>query len=55
VKQFVEKAIWEIGFLRDIVANKDKFLELQKQEYVRYKDLPLETADGRQINVGVCK
>jgi two-component system CheB/CheR fusion protein len=50
-EQFIEKAIWEIGFLKDIVANKDKFLELQQKEFVRYEDLPLETADGRKINV----
>ncbi|MCX6162943.1 MAG: PAS domain-containing protein, partial [Ignavibacteriae bacterium] len=49
--QFVEKAIWEIGFFKDIVANKDKFSELQQKEYVRYENLPLETADGRKINV----
>ena len=50
-EQFIEKAIWEIGLFKDIVANKDKLLELQKKEYVRYEDLPLETADGRKINV----
>ncbi|MEI6434434.1 MAG: chemotaxis protein CheB [Bacteroidota bacterium] len=50
-EQFLEKAIWEIGFLKDIIANKDKFLELQKKEIVRYENLPLETADGRKINV----
>jgi two-component system CheB/CheR fusion protein len=50
-KQFFEKAIWEIGFLKDIVANKDKFQELQEKEFVRYENLPLETYDGRKINV----
>jgi two-component system CheB/CheR fusion protein len=49
--QFMEKAIWEIGFFKDILANRDKFLELQQLEYVRYEDLPLETAHGRKINV----
>jgi len=49
--QFVEKTIWEIGFFKDIVANHDKFLELQQKEYVRYDDLPLEAADGRKIRV----
>ncbi len=49
--QFRNKAIWEIGFLKDIVANLDKFLELQQKEYVRYDDLPLETAAGRKISV----
>ena len=50
-EQFIEKAIWEIGFLKDIVANQDKFAELQQKEFVRYENLPLETADGRKINV----
>ncbi len=50
-EQFIEKEIWEIGFFKDIAANKDKFLELQRKEYVRYENLPLETTDGRKINV----
>ncbi|MBV5349221.1 PAS domain-containing protein, partial [bacterium] len=50
-EQFIEKYIWQIGFLKDIIANKDKFLELQQKEIVRYENLPLETADGRRINV----
>jgi two-component system CheB/CheR fusion protein len=50
-EQFIEKTIWEIGFFKDIVANQDKFSELQQREFVRYENLPLETADGRKINV----
>lgn len=50
-EQFVEKAIWEIGFFRDIIANYDKFLELRQTGFVRYDDLPLETAEGQKINV----
>ena len=50
-KQFMEKAIWEIGFFKDIIANRDKFLELQQNEYIRYEDLPLETVDGKMLNV----
>ena len=50
-EQFIEKAIWEIGFFKDIIANKDKFLELQQLELVHYENLPLESADGRMINV----
>jgi PAS domain S-box-containing protein len=49
--QFIEKAIWEIGFFKDIAANRDKFLELQQKEYVRYENLPLQTANGTKINV----
>jgi two-component system, chemotaxis family, CheB/CheR fusion protein len=50
-EQFIKKTVWELGFFKDIIANKEKFLELKKKEYVRYKNLPLETADGRRIAV----
>lgn len=50
-EQFIEKAIWEIGFFKDIAANRDKFMELQQKEYIRYENLPLETAKGQKINV----
>lgn len=49
--QFIEKGIWEIGFFKDVAENKEKFLELKQKEYVRYEDLPLETAYGNKINV----
>lgn len=50
-EQLIEKQIWDIGLLKDIIANKEKFLELQLQQYVRYENLPLMTLDGRKINV----
>ncbi len=50
-ENLIEKEIWELGFFKDIVANFDKFLELKKNKYVRYENLPLETHDGRKINV----
>ena len=50
-EQFIEKAIWEIGVFKDIISNYEKFLELQKKEYVRYHNLPLVTHTGRKINV----
>ncbi|NTW24487.1 MAG: PAS domain S-box protein [Lentimicrobium sp.] len=50
-QDFQEKEIWEIGFFKDIAANKERFLELQQNEYVRYDNLPLKTADGRKISV----
>ncbi len=49
--EIIEKNIWDIGAFKDILANRENFLELQKQEYIRYEDLPLQTADGRQIAV----
>ena len=48
---FLGKKVWELGFFKDIVANQNKFAELQQKEYVRYEGLPLETGDGRRIEV----
>ena len=48
---FLGKKIWELGFIKDIVANQANFAELQRQEYIRYEDKPLSTADGRRIDV----
>jgi PAS domain S-box-containing protein len=50
-KEFLGKALWEIGLFQDIEASKAAFLELQDKGYVRYKDLPLQTRDGQSINV----
>lgn len=49
--QLVSKRIWEIGFLKDIIANIDNFAELKENKYIRYDDCPLETSDGRKISV----
>ena len=48
---FLEKKLWEIGSFSDIVASKFRFRELQTKGYVRYEHLPLETRDGRLIDV----
>ena len=45
------KFIWEIGAFKDVAASKDAFVHLQQHEYIRYDDLPLETADGRVVEV----
>jgi PAS domain S-box-containing protein len=45
------KELWELGFFKDIAANKANFLELQQKEYIRYEDLPLETVYGRRFRV----
>jgi len=48
---FLRKYIWEIGFFKNVVANKDNFLELQQKEYIRYENLPLETSEGKKVHV----
>ena len=50
-EQFLGKKVWELGFLKDVIASQDKFLELKQKGYVRYEDIPLEASDGRQIDV----
>ena len=48
---FLGKKLWEIGPFKDITASREAFQELQTKGYIRYEDLPLETADGRRIEV----
>jgi len=50
-EQTVGAKIWELGFFKDIAGNQAKFMELQQKEYVRYENLPLESADGQRRNV----
>jgi two-component system cell cycle sensor histidine kinase/response regulator CckA len=45
------KKLWELGPFQDIKKGKIAFKELQSQEFIRYDDLPLETSDGRSIDV----
>lgn len=44
------RKVWELGFLKDVAASHENFLELKRHEYIRYDDLPLETADGLRID-----
>ena len=50
-KEIIGKTIWEIGTFKDVIANYENFLDLKKNEYIRYDDMPLQAADGRQISV----
>ena len=43
--------LWEIGQFKDIAANHESFEKLQKNQYIRYEDLPLVTKDGKKIQV----
>src|ERR1017187_9900974 len=50
-EQLLGNKLWEIGPFKDTKASKAEFRELQREAYVRYEALPLETSDGRSINV----
>jgi two-component system, cell cycle sensor histidine kinase and response regulator CckA len=50
-EMFLGKCLWEIGLFKEIASSKEEFLEMLNKGYVRYEDLPLETLDGRTIDV----
>jgi PAS domain S-box-containing protein len=50
-EEMVGKKLWEISPFRDIEASRSAFRELQEESYIRYEHLPLETKDGRHIDV----
>jgi PAS domain S-box-containing protein len=45
-QELLGKKLWEISLFKDIIANEKAFAELQKKNYIRYEDLPLETKKG---------
>ena len=49
--ELIGKALWEIGAVRDIPASQQAMRELQKNEYIRYEDIPLETKTGGRKHV----
>jgi diguanylate cyclase (GGDEF)-like protein/PAS domain S-box-containing protein len=50
-QEFIQKKLWEVGAFKDVKANKRAFQALQKNEYIRYEDLPLRAKDGRLMQV----
>ncbi len=50
-EEFLGKKLWDVGAFIDTNRCKTAFQQLQTQGYVRYEDLPLQTKDGRLINV----
>jgi len=46
----LDKKLWEIGLFAGIAANEATFVQLQQQD-AHYEDLPLNTRDGRCIDV----
>jgi PAS domain S-box-containing protein len=49
--EMLGKTVGELSPFKDIEANKIMLERLQKDGYVHYEDLPLETRDGRKIAV----
>jgi len=49
--ELLGKRLWEIGTFRDIAASRRAFRKLQRKEYIRYDNLPLETKGHRHRHV----
>jgi PAS domain S-box-containing protein len=49
--EMIGKTVGELSPFKDIESNRVMLARLQKDGYVRYEDLPLETRDGRHIAV----
>ncbi len=50
-EEFLGKKLWEIGPFKGAAASKITFAELQRKDLIRYEGLPLETKDGRRVEV----
>ncbi len=50
-EHFVGRELWEIGPVKDEESSREAFRRLQKNHYVRYENLPLETLGGERIQV----
>ncbi|MFZ1984029.1 MAG: ATP-binding protein [Desulfatitalea sp.] len=51
LEDFIGKALWDFGPFKDIRANESAFRDLMSNGYIRYDHLPLETRDGRRVEV----
>ena len=52
-EELIGKELWQIGTVEDISESKAAFAELQKRDFVRYQDLPLESSEGTITQVEV--
>lgn len=51
LENLIGKKLWEIGFIKDKAVAEKAYTDLKKDGYIRYEDLPLQTMDGRSIDV----
>jgi PAS domain S-box-containing protein/putative nucleotidyltransferase with HDIG domain len=52
-QELLGKKLWEVSPFADIAQSKELFIELQRNGYVRYHDIPLRTKYGSIIEVEV--
>ena len=50
-ENMIGRRLWEIGQFKDVAANQAAFETLQRNEYIRYENLPLRSKAGKEIHV----
>jgi PAS domain S-box-containing protein len=50
-EDMIGRRLFEIGLFKDIAANQAAFETLQRNEYIRYENLPLRSKAGKEIHV----
>jgi PAS domain S-box-containing protein len=50
-EELIKKKLWDVGAFKDTKASKEAFQALKKNEYIRYRDLPLRAKSGKLIQV----
>src|SRR6202046_4328479 len=49
--EFLGKELWQIGLFKDKEASQSAYRELQKNAFIRYENLPLESRSGQKVAV----
>jgi PAS domain S-box-containing protein len=49
--EFLGKELWEIGLFTDKDASQSAYRELQRNGFIRYDQLPLESSNGQKVEV----
>ena len=51
LEELVGKELWEIGLFSDKAESQAAMERLQTHGYIRYEDIPLETKQGKPVDV----
>src|SRR6202165_3420023 len=49
--ELIGRELWQIGLFSDKEESKAAMEQLKKEGYIRYEDMPLETKQGKRIDV----
>jgi diguanylate cyclase (GGDEF)-like protein/PAS domain S-box-containing protein len=50
-EEYLRKELWEIGLLKNAETSREVFRQLQQKGCIRYEDLPIQTKEGKKLEV----